>query len=132
MARRSRRSRISRPAKRDHNFIANRRLPSPSLNQDFRLRLRPLPVIEDRRFFHPLQDVKPAATFSRRDQSRVVLSKPNRPFKFPDVLKFRVPKRVALCVRRKERKEVLHALGRLRSGRGGRKRRNYWSNVSCQ
>lgn len=39
------------------------------------------------------------------------------------------PDRVAVCVRRKERREVLFAKNRT-NGRGS-KRRNYWSKVKC-
>lgn len=36
-----------------------------------------------------------------------------------------------ICARRKARKEVLHALGLKRRGKGGGKRRNWRSNVKC-
>lgn len=44
---------------------------------------------------------------------------------------FNVPGRVMVCVRRKIRREVLHALGRAGKGGGKKRRRNEWSNVKC-
>lgn len=41
------------------------------------------------------------------------------------------PNNVALCVRRKERKEVLFALKLRGKGSGSRRRRNEWSNIGC-
>lgn len=41
------------------------------------------------------------------------------------------PRNVAVCVRRKDRREVLHALRRVGRG-GGRRRRNEWSDVHCK
>lgn len=48
-------------------------------------------------------------------------------------LMFNTPARVALCVRRKMRREVLHALKLTRkSGKGGgRRHRNAWSQIKC-
>lgn len=51
------------------------------------------------------------------------------------VLGFKSPRRVDLCIRRKERREVLHALGRVGRGgtrRGRRYRRNYQSDITCR
>lgn len=42
------------------------------------------------------------------------------------------PLHVSVCIRRKQRREVLFAKKRTRSGRGGRRRRNKWSDVSCR
>lgn len=41
------------------------------------------------------------------------------------------PRNVAVCVRRHDRREVLHALCRLGRG-GGKRRRNEWSDVHCK
>jgi len=43
---------------------------------------------------------------------------------------FNIPSRVLVCLRRKVRREVLHALRRTNGSGGGRKR-NVWSNVRC-
>lgn len=41
------------------------------------------------------------------------------------------PRNLAVCVRRKDRREVLHALRRVGRG-GGKRRRNEWSDVHCK
>lgn len=46
-------------------------------------------------------------------------------------LSFRAPRFVAICVRRKSRKEVLHALGKVGKGSSRVRRRNSYSNVRC-
>lgn len=93
-----------------------------------------LSAIEDRRLYHPVSPA-PAKTFTTKAAADV-LGSPVR--KGPlarstlsaDFFKFRQPKAVAICVRRKQRREVLFA-----SGKGGkgwrRKRRNAWSDVHC-
>lgn len=40
-------------------------------------------------------------------------------------------RRTAICVRRSQRREVLHALDRVRRGRGGSKRRDWRSDIKC-
>lgn len=83
----------------------------------------------DLRTFHPERVFRPLA--APRSAARVVVRR-NAPFRFPDVFRFAEPRRLALCVRREERRQVLHALGRVRSGRGRAKHRNALSNVSCR
>lgn len=51
--------------------------------------------------------------------------------KLPHTVRFRLPNLVTLCIRRQLRREVLHALNRTRTGRGGRNRRNIWSDIKC-
>lgn len=48
----------------------------------------------------------------------------------PPKIGFDVPKRVAICVRRKQRREVIIAKKLARNG-GGAKHRNIWSDVKC-
>lgn len=97
------------------------------------LRLLPvrlaLPQVEDRRRFDPLGVFRPARSLGPRSDARIVVRQ-NRPFKFPDVHQFAVPDRIAVCVRRQERREVLHAKRKL--GRGGAGKRNFWSSISCR
>lgn len=122
MARRS-----SRASQRDHFPIAN-----PWLSA-VRVSIAPadLSIFEDRRTFHPLQDFRPALTFGKRSSARVIdRVKPARSFR-PSNFHFAVPNKVAICVRRKRRKEVLHALGRVGAGSSRRRRRNYYSDVRC-
>lgn len=92
--------------------------------------LRPLQLLEDRRLHHPAR-VRPARAFFGK--ARIVVRKPSGLAARFDALTHRVafdiPKRVAICVRRRERREVLIAKGVGGSRRS--KRRNAWSNVSC-
>lgn len=90
-----------------------------------------LSLLEDRRQFHPLGPFRPA-TASPRRAARVVIKSPNRPFKRPDVFGFAIPDRVAICVRRNERRQVLFAKRKMRAGAGSRKRKNLWSSISCK
>lgn len=47
-------------------------------------------------------------------------------------VQFRAPNQVIVCVRRKTRREVLHALNLTgRGSGGGRRRRNVWSSIGC-
>lgn len=112
------------------NLSSSRHLLSRSI-RDAQLAVRSL---EDRRAFHPLFHARPAASVVR-DDARVV----DRPAKVPGHLKnklyagtlgFNRPAGVSICSRREERREVLFAKGGL-NGRS-RKRRNYWSSVSCK
>lgn len=97
----------------------------------------PVTFIEDRRLFHPLGAFAPARSLDRR--SRLIVHPPNvnksvrrNDFRVPSAVGFDVPSRVAVCVRRKQRKEVLHAKRFTGRGSGGGKhRRNYWSDVRC-
>ena len=94
--------------------------------------LSPLTEIEDRRTYHPLFDDRPARTVEGTPvrPHRVTKSKYSR---LPFGLQFAQPNRTLVCVRRKQRQEVLHALKR--TGRGGssrrHKRRNHYSGVQC-
>lgn len=101
-----------------------------------RVRLTPLPEIEDRRTFHPLGDSRPLGTFSRRDQRRIVdksvavANQYRDPF--PSLkLGFAVPEKVAKCVRRKQRREALFAYARTGKGARARRKRDFWSDIRC-
>lgn len=125
MARRGSRARRD-GRKRDISFIPRPRLLPTVVIPPLRL-----PLIEDRRRFHPLREYRPAMSL-RRSDARVVIDRPRqRPFSFPDVFRFQVPRRVAICVRRKRRREALFALNRTGKGSRAPKSRNYWSDVSC-
>lgn len=101
-------------------------------------------LVSDRRLYHPLGDVAPvfapkrsqkrivenvAVRHPRNGNKKVQFSKRSRRYKFS----FAVPKKVELCVRRKQRREVLFAVRRTGKGaRSVRRRRNYWSGVTCR
>lgn len=100
---------------------------------------------EDRRLYHPESAVRPAASFNRDRHRLVTIEK--RYKKVPDAtarlrmlsqtqapLAFEKPEKVLICVRRKIRKEVLHALKKT-GGRGGVTRKPIWnrfSEISCR
>lgn len=100
-----------------------------------------LSEIEDGRYFHPDQDERPVASTRRWNVATQINQKTESQsraswlgLKFSDVqsLNFSSPKFVATCIRRNERKEVLHALGKVGKGSGSRfRRRNAKSNVRC-
>lgn len=120
--------------------MARRRRQSPNRDLPEVVRVRvssPIYPGSDRRFYHPAGPVRPAFSFRVADRRIVVKqssrSAPLRNDTYADWrVGFDVPKRVAICVRRKQRKEVVHALKL--SGKGARARRhkrNYWSGVDC-
>lgn len=97
-----------------------------------RLDFRP---VEDRRTYHPLAAARPARIVTGHPVRRHVVRpavKYRSPFFPSSRIRFAVPKRTLICIRRKTRREVLHALSKVGRGRGsGRKRRNYHSEVTC-
>lgn len=114
-----------------------------------------LPLLEDRRQFHPEGPVRPPRSFDH--YSTVKIHEPknrsaakrtrtyspssdlwDNPRKSTrnrraasQEIGFSAPDRVAICIRRKRRREVLHALRK--TGRGGRVRRrlNHYSKIRC-
>lgn len=106
----------------------------------FAARLAPLPGVqtiqrlarslEDRRQFHP--GTRPARSLKRSDAQLVIRDPIGgvRLNKLAFKVGFKVPSRVALCVRRKERREVLHARGAA-GGKVRPPRRNEFSDVRC-
>lgn len=91
-----------------------------------------LTELEDRRTYHPLGFFRPARTTEGVPSGPLkVKSKPFRR-SLPFGLQFGVPDKTIVCVRRKRRKEVLHALRKTGGGAGRRKpKRNWLSSVSC-
>lgn len=90
----------------------------------------------DRRSFYP--DVFRPADYRGLRLNRSLVVKPSRVSSSrsvllkPDVLSFRNPRMVMICARRKMRREVLAAKGRIGRGSGhGAKRRNEFSEVKC-
>lgn len=127
--------------------MARRRRQDPLTPTVVRARVRPvvrfpalvrnLRDIEDRRLFHPAGPLRPASSFSRRDQRRIVEKSRHVAHAssdpFPSLrLGFAVPQKVAKCVRRKQRREALFAFKKTGSGaKARRRRRDHWSDVSC-
>jgi len=99
----------------------------------------PLTEIEDRRTYHPLGSDRPAlysvAPLRVKDRQpsrrqRQAGFRPNSQTK--GVIAFAEPDQVVLCVRRKERREVLFAKKKTRRGPGGPRRRNWTTFISCR
>jgi len=126
---------------------ANRRLP---LNETYipnsydlarQLTFGFLRSIEDRRTWHPEGPQRPARTLSRARQ-RFTLVEPlkrnqKRTPAYSGVnatVAFAAPESVAVCVRRQQRKEVLHARKKTGRGKGRQKRprRSWYSSISCR
>lgn len=100
------------------------------------LPLSDLRFIEDRREFHPLGDDRPAGVFMFREARQVVPSRKRQVGKsvadlLPSGVQFNVPGEVALCVRRKRRREVMFAIRKHGRNGGRRYRRTRHSEVSC-
>lgn len=98
-------------------------------------RLDDILASEDRRTYHPAQQ-RPAGALIRR-ATRLVVS-PTHSLggavknKLPAAVQFAQPRAVAICVRRRARREVLHALRLTKRGSGsGTRRRNTYSKVKC-
>lgn len=134
------RRRRSNSVRRVTSDYSNRRLSGP-IRRSSLPRLSSLRAIEDRREFHPEGDFRPARGFVY-PRHRLVVSVPRQePSRLPDTftpavpvgVAFKAPRQVAICVRRKQRREVLHAVGK--TGRGSRfhraPRRNIYSEIRC-
>lgn len=131
MARRRKASRRQRVARSNANLGL---LPRPT---------PPRSAIEDRRQFHPVHPAPPRS-FPNRTEYRIAAATSasqrqpgtgarGRPSLFlsPHVA-FRAPGRVLICIRRKVRREVLHAKGVAGGRVSRRRRRNENSNISCK
>lgn len=96
-----------------------------------------LPQIEDLREFNPDPEVSANTISGPADVGEVYSPPVSRPTPqksnhMPRGQRaFANPERVAVCVRRQQRREVLHALRRTRRGRGGLRRRNRFSDIRC-
>lgn len=96
---------------------------------------------EDRRQWHPQGPARPARATVRSAARLVPAPRKDRyggvrswMSSLPSAVSFAAPRRVAVCVRRHRRREVLHALG-VAGGSGGRfkrRRRSEYSSISCR
>lgn len=78
----------------------------------------------------PNRNLTRSARFPRTYAPAAFVGRPGRQTKA--TVSFRVPEAVLICVRRKRRKEVIHALG-VAGARGLRKpRRSEFSEISCR
>lgn len=99
---------------------------------------RPINPVGDRRFYNPVARFIRPATLLSGSPARVVASPPRKPLLarsgptwrgLLSQLSFRTPRKVAVCVRRGVRREVLAARGALGANRPGR--RGPFSVVRC-
>lgn len=134
--RRSRSHSIHKSVRRDVLPIANS-LPDtlPSLRH-----------FEDRRYYFPVKSVEPIRSFGYNSsrivlrqkpkvlRSSVVSVKPTQKRRNRPVVgfSFSAPREVLICVRRKIRKQVLHALRKTGKVGQRRPRRGFYSSVSCR
>jgi len=123
--------------RRSRSGLVDRRPPDPLLDRI--LAVTTLPVsplqVDDRRFFDPAGPLRPAYSVYRADR-RLIAKSSTVGSPRNDTLSarvgFAVPERVAVCVRRQQRKEVIHALGKQGGGGSRRRRRNSWSDIDCK
>lgn len=87
------------------------------------------PAIEDRRRYHPLKEYAPPQATRRYAAGLVLRGAHALQTKAP--IGFRAPNQVMICVRRKQRKEIMHA--KRHAGKGGMRKpkRNIWSDIKC-
>lgn len=84
------------------------------------------PEVEDGRAFNPDRAYRDPLVFSGGASShRKVTGSRFQSIGFDN------PEKVVRCARRSSRREVIFAKRLQRRGRGGSRRRNYWSNVKC-
>jgi len=94
---------------------------------------RAVRAVDDRRRFDP-NIVRPAYSLGRDARRLVAKTFPvgKRDDRLSARVGFAVPERVAVCVRRQQRREVIHATRKNGSGGSRRRRRNYWTDIDCK
>lgn len=122
----------NRSNERDTQFVANR----PVARASARVVTSPLSLIQDLRSWDPEPATRPALTFSGQVATvgayspKKVTARSRK--MLANAIGFHAPSQVLICVRRKRRKEVLHALFKTGRGSGrGRKRFNQFSKIRC-
>lgn len=128
MGRRSRRSSTTTP---DAFFQPPPRTLAPLFRDLASPQVGPLSEIEDRRTYHPLDDFRPAMEIGGTHTTPRVVKKSFKR-QLPFGLQFAVPEKTIICVRRKTRKEVLHAKRKTGRGKGRRyPTKNWFSKIGC-
>lgn len=141
-------SKRKRSAGRGSTSTANQRLHGGSVSVFGDPHEAPSPVGGDRRYWNPEDSPTYApARYRSGAPATVVISRPSpgplRQSKalhapiytprvsLPSSVRFEAPKAVPICVRRKQRKEVLHALGKA-GGRVRKPKQSIYSSVRCK
>lgn len=132
-------------SRRDNNLIANthHELDEMLLSSSKPMRFpdivtSPLTEIEDLRTYHPLRSEREIVAFTSGPEK--ILARPSARTQrdititpLPHRLGVTEPNKVIMCVRRQQRKEVLHALRKTGRGQARRKPRRTWrSDVHCK
>lgn len=82
--------------------------------------------------FTPRGPLRPSRLLSGQP-SRLQVPRTSPWSPLPSGVAFQQPKQVIACIRRKQRRGVLHALRKTGKGSGyGKKPRNLWSNIRCR
>lgn len=125
----SRRSRLRRNATRERG--AQRDIFAITNEVAARTYLQNLLAIEDRRMWTPREETPRG--FFRRSTKQVVQPYKARRLRndVPAQVRFAVPREVAVCVRRKQRRSVLFALRKTGKGSRSRRKRNAFSEFRC-
>lgn len=103
----------------------SRSLPSPLVTDHLAI-WSDLNEVEDRRTYKPGGQVNQPPASSRKTVAPTKLTNVAIP-----TFAFKAPPHVAMCVRRKTRDEVLHALKKTGKGSGRPRRFNPWSKTKC-
>lgn len=107
-----------------------------------------LSEIEDRRTWHPSGKTRPARSLTRSQHQLKIATKRHtsprstdpvhkkiqraRDARLPHRVQFDAPENVLVCIRRKQRKQVLFALRKTGKGaRARRHRQSYYSSIGC-
>lgn len=141
----------NRRSRRVNNNNARQNLPASTLIKVSPVKYNQIPSsylsqFEDRRKWHPEGAYAPAKSFNRSKHTLIEIGTSKRtsgsrnrssrynisPTSFVSKIGFQYPKKVLICVRRKMRKQVLHALKK--TGKKGQRRPkfNWYSKIRCK
>lgn len=84
--------------------------------------------IDDGRLFNPEAAFRPPLDFSGNQAPANRIPRKDKTW---STIGFNDPTFAVVCARRHQRREVIFATRKHRRGKGGSRRRNFWSNVRC-
>lgn len=88
--------------------------------------------VEDRRSYHPQNIFRAPKQFSGHPvKPHVIKNQPKFKNQLPFGLKFAVPENTVICVRRKQRREVIFAKNKSGGGSRRKPRKNWNSKIGC-
>lgn len=124
-------SRVGRGAFR-HRYRLPHAAQARTMPRPLSLRLSPLPSLisyEDRRTWHP--DGPLRSVFAFRRQAKRLVDRANPMWHVRSAIHFADPTRVVVCIRRRIRREVIHALRKNGKRGQGKPKRNFYSSIGC-